>query len=525
MALGQATDVGGRAEIFAGSDLERYLRYLQTTGVVGSYPWGIRAFSPMEVDSLAPRSHTHPWATHFDLGPRRQSHRIELDYVRPTASVRFNSAFPFGSNDGPIWAGKGFTEAIQAGAGVRWRALSLTIAPLAFTAQNAAFPLMANGATGNLAFGDQQYPLRVDRPQRFGTSAYTVLDPGESSIRVDTRLIAAGLSTAEQYWGPADSYPFILGNNAAGFPHAFVGTGTPWNLWIGHLQGRLVYGKLSQTEYASIGTGATHRFMSGLILAFQPRPTPGLEIGASRFFHSAWPDSGGLTWSDFRIPIEGFFKRTLSTAKSGDDATNQLASLYARWVLPRSGFEFYAEFGKEDHNWDLRDFVLEPDHASARMFGFRKVWMSEAQRMLALRAETIDLRLNTLTRTRGIGAGYYLNATFPQGHTQRGQLLGADVTAGGGAASTVAVERYDDSGKWTIAWTHVLVDTLAFYYETSIRAPRAPESRQALSIETIRFRGPLDLRAGLTGVYDLNRYFSRDVFNLNAIVSARWSWR
>src|SRR5205085_4211458 len=135
--------------------------------------------------------------------------------------------------------------------------------------------------------------------------------------------------------------------------------GMPWNLWIGHLQTRLVYGKLSQTPYSSVGTGATHRFMSGLILTFQPGAISGLELGASRFFHSPWPDSGP-SWSDFRIPIEGFFKSTLATAKSGDDNTNQLASIYARWVLPHSGFEFYGEFGREDHNWDFRDLVLEP---------------------------------------------------------------------------------------------------------------------------------------------------------------------
>ena len=41
-ALSQVQDVGGRSEIFAGSDLERYLRYLQTLGLVGSYPWTIR---------------------------------------------------------------------------------------------------------------------------------------------------------------------------------------------------------------------------------------------------------------------------------------------------------------------------------------------------------------------------------------------------------------------------------------------------------------------------------------------------
>lgn len=523
-ATAEAQNVGGRSEIFAGSDLERYLRYLQTLGLVGVYPWTIRDFGPAEIDSLVPRQGVHPWAARYDLAPHEQAGRLTFDYVRPTTSVRFNSAFPYGSNDGPIWAGRGFTEAFQAGVRARWRALSLTIAPMAFTAENAAFPLMYNGFTSALAFGDRQYPDRVDRPQRFGTRPYSIFDPGESSFRIDTRLVSAGISTAEQYWGPADTYPFILGNNAAGFPHVFIGTGMPWNLWIGHLQGRLVYGQLSQTEYASVGTGATHRLMSGLILTFQPRPIPGFELGAARFFHTAWPDSGGLPWGDIRLPFEGFLKGTLRNAKSGDDDANQLASIYARWVAPHSGLEFYSEFGREDHSWNLRDFVLEPNHASTLMFGFRKAWMSTPQHLLAVRGEILDMRLNTLTKNRGIGAGYYVNGTIPQGHTERGQLLGADITAGSGAGAVIAVDRYDPTGRWTYSWTRTLIDRYATYFADEIRPPRAPEAEHAFTLERVRFIGRLDLRTALTAVYDLNRYFERDVLNLNMITSARWSW-
>ena len=520
----QSQSVGGRSEIFAGSDLERYLRYLQTLGVVATYPWTIRDFSPLEIDSLAPRRLSHPWAARYDLAPHDRGDRLEFDYVRPTASLRFNSAFPYGSNDGPIWAGRGFTEGFQIGFRARWRALSLSIAPMAFSAENAAFPLMPNGYSGVLVFGDRQYPDRVDRPQRFGTRPYSAFDLGESSFRLDTRLIAAGISTAEQYWGPADTYPFILGNNAAGFPHVFIGTGMPWNLWLGHLQGRLVYGQLSQTEYASIGTGATHRLMSGLILTFQPRAFTGLELGASRFFHTPWPDSSSVRWADLRLPFEGFLKGTLKNASTGDDNANQLASFYARWVAPHSGFEFYTEFGREDHSWDLRDFVLEPDHASTLMLGFRKSWMPTSQHLIALRGEVLNMRLNTLTRTRGIGAGYYVNGTLPQGHTERGQLLGADVTAGSGAGAVIAVDRYDGTGRWTYSWTRTLIDKFASYFATDVQPPRTPEAQHAFTFERVRFVGPVDLRAAVTTVYDLNRYFERDVFNLNIITSARWSW-
>src|SRR5205085_4973520 len=136
----------------------------------------------------------------------------------------------------------------------------------------------------------------------------------------------------------------------------------------------------------------------------------------------------------------------------------------------------------------------------------------------------IEMRFNTLTRTRDIGGGYYLNGTVRQGHTERGQLLGADVTAGSGAGSSVALESYDRAGRWTIGWTRTLIDTLGNYFSSGIRPPKAPEVQHAISVEAVRFWGPVDIHFDLTGVYDLNRYFSYDAFNLNAVAGLRWSW-
>ena len=54
--------VGGRSEVFAGGELETYLRDLQLIGAVPLYPWSIRSFSPGELDRLFPvDSISHPW--------------------------------------------------------------------------------------------------------------------------------------------------------------------------------------------------------------------------------------------------------------------------------------------------------------------------------------------------------------------------------------------------------------------------------------------------------------------------------
>ena len=53
LAAQGGTHVGGRSEVFAGGELEGYLRSLQTLGEAGSYPWALRGFSPPELDRIA----------------------------------------------------------------------------------------------------------------------------------------------------------------------------------------------------------------------------------------------------------------------------------------------------------------------------------------------------------------------------------------------------------------------------------------------------------------------------------------
>src|SRR5690606_39168707 len=100
---------------------------------------------------------------------------------------------------------------LQGGVAARYGPVSLTLAPLFFWAQNRGFDLLPNGRSGRLAFADPVSPGSIDLPQRFGDSPYARLDPGQSTLRVDLPFLAAGVSTADQYWGPALVHPLVLG--------------------------------------------------------------------------------------------------------------------------------------------------------------------------------------------------------------------------------------------------------------------------------------------------------------------------
>jgi hypothetical protein len=517
--------------LMVGSSDEDYLRYLQTAGLAPLYPWSLREFSQPELARMSVKKGSHPWSGKGDYQASPSGRSFSILPVN--AVFRYNSAFPYGSNDGAVWAGRGLTSAIDFGFAFRAGPLSGTFNPIAFSAQNRAFSLQPNGTTNPLA--DPLFPTSIDRPQRFGTRGYSRFDLGETTVRLDLFGVVAGISTANMGWGPMENYPYIIGGNAPGFPHAFLGTSRPIGIWIGRVHGRVIWGELAQSPYSPVkGTSyyssmletGTKRFASGAVGIFEPRGIDGLELGVARFFHSLWPKEG-IPRSYLSKPFEEIFKVSL-TGSAGFDTTffdrgvadNQLASAFARWVFPKSGIEVYGEYGREDHNWERRDFVQEPDHSRTYGLGLRKVLGSDSSHLTAFRAEMINYELPTLGRNRGEG-GIYVHTVLLQGHTNRGQVLGSDTGLGTGGGSLIAWDRYDKGGAASISWTRTIRDQNGLFYSTGVQDPRADDVQNALTFSWMRYVTNGELSAGMTVVRELNRDFQADAWNTNLTVGYR----
>lgn len=527
-----------RSEIFVGSQPENYLRYLQTTGRVPLYPWSSRSFSPRELDRLIPQDTAHPWRHRFNAAAH-SIYGIRYDFVRPTAAFRYNTGFAYGTNDGPVWAGRGLTSSIQLGISARFGPASLTLAPMAFRAENQEFFILPTTLTGNAAFSNALFGS-VDTPQRFGDSPYSQMDPGQSTFRVDLPIVTAGVSTANLGWGPGTEYPLLLGNNAAGFPHAFVGSSEPLNIFIARIHGAVMWGRLSQSKFSTV-TGpldytsraepGRRRFATGLVVVAQPRGITGLEVGGARFVHSIWPRSG-IPRSYVSKAFQSFLKLGLPPDTIDDPrfppevtsrgiADNQLAEVFMRWVLPHSGFEISGEYGREDHSVDTRDIEQEPDHSRFYNFGVRKVFAVTPSSMTAARFELINFQLPSLSRYRGEGE-IYVHGLLRQGHTNRGQLLGAAVGVGAAAGSTLAVDHYTPTGRWTISWVRDLRQEADNYVTLGVQRAYAMDVTHSLGVEMTRLIRGFDVTTGLTFVRSFNREFSRDAANINAILGARY---
>jgi hypothetical protein len=509
---------------------DNYFRYLQSVGLVRSYPWSIRGFGPQDAPSIAAVPRGHPSLP--GLMPLRPSKR-SLRVLPADAAVRFNSAFPYGSNDGAIWAGRGFTPSIAGGFVSSAGPISIVLDPVAFLAQNSKFELMPNGQTDLRSFQHGQFPTLIDLPQRFGDNSYGRIDWGESTLRADLFGVTAGISTARMGWGPMHTYQYILGGNAAGFAHVFAGTANPVNVWFAHLHFRGIWGRLEQSEYSpvqgstyyssSVETG-TLRFAAGLVAVIEPRAIPGLELGAGRFYHSLWPRSG-IPWSYITKPLEPIQKKNIPESpglldtRGGQD--NQEASAFARWVFPRSGFEIYGEYGREDHNWNRRDFVQEPDHSRSYGLGLRKVIGVDSTRLSAVRAEMINYQLPTLGRNRGEG-GIYIHGAIPQGHTNRGQPLGADAGVGTGAGFTLGWDRFSKTGRSSWTLTRTVRQERGTFFVDGAQDPKSADVQMGFGTERVRYVSRFELGTAAYLIHERNRDFRANTWNLNALLSLRY---
>ena len=450
------TSLGPRAAVLGapvGSDLERYVRTLAIAGIVQPVAWAARDLSPEDLQSLlADSTQRHPWAV-----PLRKAiaHPLALG---GSAAASYNTGFPWGANDGAQWQGRGATGSVGASASVRIGMLALTAAPLAFVAQNSAFPLMPTSGFDSVQTGIYAYD--IDLPQRFGTGAYSRANGGESSVRLRWAGASIGVSTESEGWGVGESFPAILGPHAGGFPHLYVATQSRGIRipGVGRVAARYLMGTLSQSawspvigpdSFASIEFPGRRRVAVGAVASLMPAFAPGLELGVSRFYHSPWRN-GGRRWDAWSKPFEGILKagfgdRGQVSFDPTGDIDNQLASLHARWTLPTRGAELSFEYLREDHNYDGRDLAGEPEQNGATAAAARVLTHRASDELSTLTLEYFagDVRPIAQQRTQGL---LYFHGTLRQGHTEQGQLLGSPIGSGAVDGQRVAWERFRADG-------------------------------------------------------------------------------
>ena len=348
---------------------------------------------------------------------------------------QMNTHHPYGLNDGAMINSKGYQTLLSGGIFAKFGVVSIQLRPEYVYAQNSNFTQTFEADNEpKLKELLTRYHNVIDAPERFGSGSYSKLDWGQSSIRLNFDPISIGLSNENLWWGPGTRNSLLMTNNASGFKHLTLNTTRPIRTAIGDFEGQIIAGKLEGSGVKStlVQTAKPDdwRYLSGMVLTYQPKWIPGLYLGLDRTF-IAYQGSMGSSFSDY-FPLFS----SLTKKNFGDEAAtfnrednykrDQLFSLFAKWVMPESRSEIYFQYGKEDHAWNLRDEFVELENSRAYVAGFRKLipFLSKPNEFIQLGIELTQMEPAGVKEVRG-QASWYTHSQVRHGYTHRGQIIGS----------------------------------------------------------------------------------------------------
>jgi hypothetical protein len=356
------------------------------------------------------------------------------------ARIAYNAALPHSLNEGPLWAGRGWSVAAQAGARLEYGGLSLVLAPVITYTANQPFSHLPMRDTAWSAFVApwRRDRFSVDLPVRFGLEPLARIDPGQSTLALQSGSVAVGISTEAQWWGPGIRNAIVMSNNAPGIPHAFLRTRSPARTPLGAVEARWMTGVLTESPFFDGDRENDRRTINAAVATLRPRGEPNLTVGLARAVMA-----GGASAEEVvrRAPF-GFLRLpgpdTVTAAPADTAAARapgawQVTALFGRWVFPRDGLEVYGEWARHELPRSVRSLLVAPHHTQGYTAGLQ--WagpLPGSGTLLRLQAEVTNLE-QAATHRFARRSAFYASPSIPQGYTQRGQAVGASIGPGASA--------------------------------------------------------------------------------------------
>src|SRR5690606_33713530 len=140
----------------------------------------------------------------------------------------------------------------------------------------------------------------------------------------------------------------------------------------------------------------------------------------------------------------------------------RMLGLFMRWASAPDGFEVYGEWARQDA-WEQWFRLATPlDAPQAFSLGLQKVFRRRSN-AVRLSAEISHLSDPLADRNAGRGIHtYYVSPHVTQGHTHRGQLLGAPIGPGS-EAQFIGADVFWSRGRSSFSIERVRYDEDAFY--------------------------------------------------------------
>jgi hypothetical protein len=337
---------------------------------------------------------------------------FDIQLLPVNVSFKYNSHHPYGWNDGPLNFSKGLQKQYTGGFYLRF-----------------------------LSFNIQVKPEIVDiNPKPYETSAdWGSLSPpikkiylGQSFTSLNLGPFALGVSNQNLWWGPGKYSALIMTNNAPGFIHKTFRTTRPIVTKFGNFEFNIISrGDLKYDSAQGLETWELKqkvikngpRVFNGVTLTYQPKFLPNLFFGFNRVF----VDYTKNKYSSF---LQKNIPQLLPFTKlaNNDDSISrdQLASLFTRWVFPKSNAEVYVEFGYGDASNNLRDLMLDFSHSAAYIVGFKKIQQLQDVKYIDINYEYTKISNSPSVIQRYSSGTLYTHWwNLKEGYTNDNQIMGA----------------------------------------------------------------------------------------------------
>lgn len=350
-------------------------------------------------------------------------HGFKYKLYGPEWFNSYNTAAPYGQNDGALWQGRGYNTSLTSGIRAEGFGFEITLKPMITWSQNREFDINTNIYHNqySYSFFADTFTHYIDYVQRYGDSPVFNFSFGDSEIRWNWNTFTIGFGTQSPWLGPAQLNPMLGSNNATPYPKVDIGLrktkviipGVDW--YIGDIEGRVWTGMLTESDYFDNNPDNNKRMLNALSASYSPSFIPGFSLGLNRIFMTYWkPENLSYLLRLFTT------SRLNSLASSGNDE-DQKFSIFIDWKFDKVGFEVYGEFGRDD----FANEHTNPFHTAIYTVGAKQKiplpWGLTSQ----LSFEWNNFEMSQDFQLQWPYMGYYSHGFVNQGYTNNGQIIGA----------------------------------------------------------------------------------------------------
>lgn len=375
----------------------------------------------------------HPWQNN-NLGTKRilwksssentnwftkgLNRSVSLKIYGPEWFNSYNTAAPYGQNDGALWQGKGYNTSLTGGARLEAFGFEVTFKPQVSWSQNLEFDYMPGVYGSKYSYF---WTGNIDLVQRYGDTSFWTFDWGDTEFRWSWHTLTVGFGFQSPWLGPAWLNPMLGSNNSGTYPKFDIGlrrtkVHLPWLGWyIGDIEGRVWCGKLSESDYFDNDSSNDYRQLTGFSVAFSPAFLPELSFSINKISLARWDEKS---------------IKYLNPFYDTNAVEDQKCSFGLNLIFPSVGFEIYGELGLDDYN--SRGFA-NPFHTAIYTVGAKKEISFFKKfkffKKFNIRPELIfewnNFEMSQDFQLQWHYMGYYSHGLIKQGYTQNGQIIGA----------------------------------------------------------------------------------------------------